>query len=145
MRTSRRDAPLWARPAPAEEHTLSTQPDTTTSLTWALTAARAADDHLGVDTVVIDVGPVLAVTDYFVITGGENVRQVKAIVDDIEEKVAAEGGPRPLRVEGLDSLEWVLLDYGPFVVHVFSAEQRAFYKLDRLWADCEKVSFARSE
>ena len=129
------------RPPPAEEHQLSTQPDTTTSLTWASSAARAADDHLGADTVVIDVGPVLAVTDYFVITSGDNVRQVKAIVDDIEEKVAAEGGPRPLRVEGLDTLEWVLLDYGTFVVHVFSAEQRAFYKLDRLWADCEKISF----
>ncbi len=88
---------------------------------------------------MFDVGPILAVTDHFVITSGENVRQVKAIVDDIEEKVAAEGGPRPLRVEGRDSLEWVLLDYGPFVVHVFNADQRAFYKLDRLWADCEKV------
>ena len=83
----------------------------------------------------------LAVTDWFVITNGENVRQVKAIVDEIEEKVAEAGGPRPIRVEGLDALEWVLLDYGTFVVHVFTAEQRAFYKLERLWSDCPRSSF----
>jgi ribosome-associated protein len=109
-------------------------------LEWAQIAARAAADKLGVDTVLIDVGPVLAVTDYFVITNGENARQVKAIVDDIEEAVALAGGPRPLRVEGLETLEWVLLDYGTFVVHVFSAEQRAFYKLERLWSDCPRIA-----
>lgn len=84
----------------------------------------------------------LAVTDYFIITSGENARQVKAIVDEIEAHVAETCGTRPVRVEGLDSLEWVLLDYGGFVVHVFLAEQRAFYKLERLWSDCPRVPFA---
>ena len=104
-------------------------------------AARAADDTLGVDTLVIDVGPVLAVTDYFVITNGENVRQVRAIVDEVEKQVAEAGGPRPVRVEGREALEGVLLDYGAFVVHVFNAEQRSFYKLERLWSDCPQVEF----
>jgi ribosome-associated protein len=84
---------------------------------------------------VIDVGDVLVVTDFFVITNGTNPRQVKAIVDEVEKQIADAGGPRPFRVEGLDTLEWVLLDYGSFVVHVFNAEQRAFYRLERLWAD----------
>jgi ribosome-associated protein len=91
--------------------------------------------------VVIDVGDVLAVTDLFVITSGMNPRQVKAIVDEVEKQVADAGGPRPLRVEGLDTLEWVLLDYGPFVVHVFSAEQRAYYRLERLWADRPRIDW----
>jgi ribosome-associated protein len=96
---------------------------------------------LGVDTIVLDVGDVLAVTDLFVITNGTNARQVKAIVEEIERKVAEAGGPRPIRVEGLDTLEWVLLDYGAFVVHVFDAEQRAFYRLERLWGDRPRVEW----
>jgi ribosome-associated protein len=94
-----------------------------------------------VDTLVIDVGDVLAVTELFVITNGTNARQVKAIVDEIERAVADAGGPRPLRVEGLERLEWVLLDYGPFVVHVFDTEQRAFYRLERLWGDRPRVEW----
>jgi ribosome-associated protein len=90
---------------------------------------------------VLDVGDVLAVTDLFVITSGGNARQVKAIVEEIERKIAEAGGPRPLRVEGLDTLEWVLLDYGPFVVHVFNEEQRAFYRLERLWGDRPRLEW----
>ena len=134
-------APTRASP---EEHTLTTQTDMTGSLELARVAACAADEGIGADTVLIDVGPVLAVTDYFVITSGENVRQVKAIVEAVEEKVAEASGVRPLRVEGLETLEWVLLDYGSFVVHVFHEEQRAFYKLERLWSDCPRLPL-RSE
>ena len=125
--------------AATEEQPLTTPSETTRTLEAARVAALSADDGLGADTVLIDVGPVLAVTDYFVITSGENARQVKAIVDGIEEKVAEAFARRPLRVEGLDTLEWVLLDYGTFVVHVFHAEQRAFYKLERLWSDCPRI------
>ena len=86
-------------------------------------------------------GDVLAVTDYFVITNGANARQVKALVDEIERELAELGGPRPVRVEGLDTLEWVLLDYGSFVVHVFNAEQRAYYQLERLWGDRPRLTW----
>jgi ribosome-associated protein len=120
---------------------LSTTPAPDGTRDWAVLAARAADDKLGVDTVVLDVGDVLAVTDLFVITNGSNARQVKAIVDEVERKIAEAGGPRPLRVEGLDTLEWVLLDYGPFVVHVFDAEQRSFYRLERLWGDRPRLDW----
>ena len=108
---------------------------------WAVAAAVAADAHKGVDTVVIDVGNVLVVTELFVITHGGNARQVRAIVDNVEESVKAAGGPSPLYVEGRQELQWVLLDYGAFVVHVFDAERRAFYQLEQLWADCPKVDW----
>ncbi len=103
---------------------------------WAVAAAAAADERKGADTVVIDVGDVLVVTDLFVITHGNNARQVRSITEGVEELVKQAGGPSPLRVEGADDRQWVLLDYGPFVVHVFDAERRDLYQLERLWGDC---------
>lgn len=104
-------------------------------------AARAADDKLATDTVVIDVGEVLAITDHFVITTGANPRQVRAIVEEIEKQLKEAGGPSPRRIEGLDDLEWVLMDFGDFVVHVFSAEARTYYSLERLWGDRPRVEW----
>ena len=90
---------------------------------------------------LIAVGDILAVTEIFVITGGSTSRQVRAIVDCIEEQVAAAGGPKPYRVEGNDVHEWVLMDYGGFVVHVLVDERRSFYDLERLWADCPRLEW----
>ena len=103
---------------------------------WAVAAAAAADERKGVDTLVIDVGDVLVVTDLFVVTHGNNARQVRSITEGVEELVKQAGGPSPLRIEGADDRQWVLLDYGPFVVHVFDSERRALYQLERLWGDC---------
>ena len=103
---------------------------------WAVAAAAVADERKGVDTVVIDVGDVLVVTDLFVITHGNNPRQVRAISEGVEDSLKATGGPSPLRIEGVDDRQWVLLDYGSFVVHVFDAERRSLYQLERLWGDC---------
>ena len=104
-------------------------------------AARAAESKTDDDTVVLDVGEVLAITTWFVITGGRNARQVRTIAEEIERVVADAGGPRPQRVEGLDALQWVLLDYGDFVVHVFQEEARRFYDLERLWGDVPRVAW----
>jgi ribosome-associated protein len=109
---------------------------------WVVTAARAAAAKTDEETVVIDVGAVLAITSYFVITGGRNARQVKSLAEEIEEQVALAGGPRPLRTEGLDSLRWVLLDYGDFVVHVMVDEARRYYDLERLWSDVPHLDWA---
>ena len=108
---------------------------------WAVAAAVAADDRNGVETTVIEVGDVLVVTDYFVITHGNNPRQVRAITEGVEEALRAAGGPEPLRIEGADDRQWVLLDYGAFVVHVFDTDRRAFYRLERLWGDCPVVDW----
>ncbi len=108
---------------------------------WVRRAATAADDKKATRTIIIDVGDVFAVSDYFVITSGSNSRQVHAIVDSVEEQVRTHGGPSPVRMEGLAEREWVLMDYGAFVVHVFTQEQRDFYQLERLWGDRPRVSW----
>ena len=110
-------------------------------LRWARLAAVVADDKKATDTLIIDVGDVLAVTDHFVITSAANPRQVHAVVDAIEEEVKLAGGPAPLRVEGKEEREWVLMDYGAFVVHVFGSEQREFYQLERLWGDRPRLDW----
>ena len=110
----------------------------------AAAAARAADAKLGRDTVVIEVGDVLAITDFFVITSGANDRQVRTIVEEVERQVVADAfGPaaKPRRIEGLDALRWVLMDYGSFVVHVFDEETRQFYDLERLWRDMPRLEW----
>jgi ribosome-associated protein len=104
-------------------------------LEWALIAARAADDKQGTDTVVLEVGRVLAITDYFVVTSASNPRLVRTIADEVEKKIRDSGGPAPLRVEGRAELTWVLLDYGDIVVHVFLEENRRFYDIERLYRD----------
>ncbi len=105
-------------------------------------AARAADDKGGTDTVVLRVGDVLGITELFVITGASNPRLVKAVVEEIEAQVAVDGGPRPLRVEGFEDSRWVLMDYGDWVAHVFLEEARAFYDLERLWADVPRLDWS---
>ena len=90
---------------------------------------------------MIDVAEVLVVTDFFVITHGNNSRQVRSITEGVEEALKAAGGPSPVRIEGADDRQWVLLDYGAFVVHIFDAERRDFYRLERLWGDCPVVDW----
>jgi len=108
---------------------------------WALVAAAAAESKLGTATLALDVGDAITVTEHFIITNGNNSRQVKAIVNEIEHQLKLVDGPSPLRLEGLESLDWVLMDYGEFVVHVFSEEARGYYQLERLWKDCKHVDW----
>lgn len=108
-------------------------------MAWVRTAAVAADEKLGQATEAFFVGDVMGITDWFVVTSGANARQVRAIVEAVEEAVAGSGGPKPMRVEGLDSVNWVLMDYGSFVVHAFDQESREFYDLERLWQDVPRL------
>lgn len=105
-------------------------------------AARAAATKTERPTIVLDVGEVLAITGSFVITSGASRRQVRAIVEAVEEGIDAAGGPKPLRIEGLDEGSWVLMDYGDVVVHVMDDETRAFYDLERLWRDVPVVEWS---
>lgn len=104
-------------------------------LGWVRAAAAAADEKGDGDTVVLEVGEVLAVPTWFVIASGRNDRQVKAMADAVERAVVEAGGPKPTAVEGRDSLQWVLVSYGDVAVHLFDEEARAFYELERLWRD----------
>lgn len=102
---------------------------------FPVVAARAARAKGGVDILVLRVGDVLAITDYFVIVSASNARLVRTIVQEVEHQVAQAGGPRPARIEGQSEAEWVLADFGTFVVHVFHTETRQYYELERLWSD----------
>ncbi len=112
-----------------------------TSTEKAVIAARAAADKLGTDTVILDVGDVLSIVDHFVIAGAANTRQVRSIAEEVEYQIKEAGSDGPLRVEGTDDFHWVLLDFGDVVVHVFLEETRAFYELERLWADVPRLEW----
>ncbi|HVF13022.1 MAG TPA: ribosome silencing factor [Acidimicrobiales bacterium] len=111
---------------------------------WARMAARAAASKGGDDTIVLEVGRVLAITESFVITSGRNHRQVAAIAEEVEAQLKAVADIRPLRTEGVQQAEWVLLDYGDFVVHAFLDETRRYYDLERLWSDAPRVEWEDS-
>ena len=102
-------------------------------------AIRCAADKKAFDLIALDLRDIASFTEFFIIASGSNQRQVQAIADDINEKLKAELGSRPIRIEGYNSAEWVLLDYGDFVVHLFNGESREFYDLARLWRDARKV------
>ena len=104
----------------------------------ALECTRAALDHKAYDLVVLETGRITSIADYFVICSGRSDTQVQAIAQAVEEHLGTLG-ERPLSVEGLPHAQWVLLDYGDVVVHVFLPETRTFYALDRLWGDAPEV------
>jgi ribosome-associated protein len=104
----------------------------------AVVAARAASDKLAQHIVAFDVSEQIAITDVFLLCSGSNDRQVKAIVEEVEEKVR-KFGAKPIRREGERDGRWVLLDFGDIVVHVQHDEERQFYALERLWRDCPSI------
>ena len=116
-----------------------------TSRDLAIVAARAADDKKATDTLVLEVGPILAITEYFVITSASNRRLVRSVADEVEAKVREASGRSPLRVAGAREQQWVLVDYGDFVVHVFSDETRSFYEIERLYRDAPVIEWAVTE
>ena len=111
---------------------------TTRATELATEAALAAADKLATDVVALDVSDQLVITDVFLIASAPNDRQVRAIVDAIEEKLSALG-VKPTRREGEREGRWVLLDFGDLVVHVQHAEEREYYALERLWRDCPAI------
>ena len=101
----------------------------------AVTAARAADDKQGSDIVVIDVGNVLPITSLFVVASASNSRLVRTIADAVTESVRNATGRSPVRSEGMAEAQWILVDYGDVVVHVFAEETRRYYEIERLYRD----------
>ena len=103
------------------------------------TAARAASDKLAANIIAFDVSDQLVITDAFVLCSAGNERQVKSVVDEVEDKLR-EIGAKPVRREGERDGRWVLIDYGDVVVHVQHEEERQFYALERLWRDCPVIA-----
>ena len=113
-------------------------PATPEAIALAQAAAEAAADKLATDIVAIDVSQYLVITDIFLLCTAANDRQVKAVVDAIEERLRGMGA-KPLRREGETEGRWVLLDFGDIVVHGQLAEERIHYALERLWKDCPSI------
>jgi ribosome-associated protein len=107
----------------------------------ATTAARAADDKQAIDTIVLSVGGVLGIAELFVITGASNRRLVRAVAEEMEDRVRDVCGRSPIRTEGHREQQWVLLDYGDVVVHVFLDEVRQFYEIERLYRDVPRLEW----
>ena len=102
-------------------------------------AARAAGEKKATEIVALDLREVASFTEYFVICTGANTRQVQAISNSVEDELR-KAGKRPLHIEGYSTGEWILLDYGDFIMHVFSNSSRRFYDLERLWRDAGPVN-----
>ena len=114
------------------------------ALAVATTAARAADEKQGRDIIVLDVAAILAIADLFVLLDAPNRRLVRTLVDEIEQAVRVATGRSPRRVEGVREQQWVLLDYGDVIVHVFLDEIRHFYEIERLYRDAPLVDWRAS-
>jgi len=115
---------------------VSATPD---AIELARTAARAAAERKAEQIIAIDVSERLALTDVFLIVSGANDRQVRSIVDAVDEAMFKAGAKRKMR-EGFDEARWVLIDYGDIVVHVQQTEDREYYSLERLWKDCPAIA-----
>jgi len=109
-----------------------------------LAAAQAAADKQATDILLLDVSEQLVITDIFLLASAPNERQVRSIVDEIEERLRGIGA-KPLRREGEREARWVLLDYAEIIVHVMHAEEREFYALERLWKDCPEIPFVDAD
>ena len=102
-------------------------------------AIQCAADKKAFDMIALDLRGIASFTEFFIIATGSNQRQVQAIADEINEQLKKQLQTRPVRIEGYNSAEWLLLDYGDFIVHLFKGEAREFYDLARLWRDARKV------
>ena len=102
-------------------------------------AAAAADRMKGEDIIAFDVTEPLAITDIFLIITGDNPRQVLSIAEEVEKQMHLQKGISPREREGVSEGQWILQDYGDFVVHIMDRESREFYDLDRLWKECPRI------
>jgi len=106
----------------------------------AVECARLADKLKGLEVVILEVGPYIGITDYFVLVTGTNRRQIRAIGEEIVVKMKRHGIQRT-NMDGMDSGVWVLTDFGGVVIHIFDEEAREYYDLDGLWADAKRVDW----
>lgn len=102
-------------------------------------AYNALTDKKGEDVRVIQITEIASFADYFIIADGNNPSQITALVDNVEEQMS-KAGFEPKRIEGVRNSNWVLMDYGDIIVHVFSKEDRLFYDLERIWKDGKELS-----
>ena len=109
------------------------------SLEMVKLAKTALEDKKAGDIKVIDISGVSVLADYFLIASGSNRSQIQALTDSVEEKLGR-AGYSPKQIEGYDTANWILMDYGDIIVHVFDRENRLFYDLERIWRDGKRIA-----
>lgn len=114
------------------------------SLELALAAARTADENRGTDIVILDMRELTPIFDYFVLATGTSRRQLHAISESVDDTLEKELGDHRMGIEGYDEANWILLDYGNVVIHVFTDESRQYYDLEQLWCEAKNVPFEPS-
>ena len=135
-----RKQPRKAAPTPAPESIVEVPVETPYELNPAwITAVRAAEDKQAVDIQVLDLRGITTMADIFFICHGRNSRQNQAICDEIEQRLKEEHRERPMAIEGLKNAEWILMDYGDIVIHIFSEAAREYYDLGRLYRDAKRL------
>lgn len=105
---------------------------------FAVLAVEALEDKKAEDIAIIDISEVSVIADYFIITGGNNKSQIQALSDVVDEKLGRAGLPLK-QIEGYNNANWILLDFGDIIVHIFDKENRLFYDLERIWCDGKKI------
>ncbi len=110
----------------------------TNSKEMAKLAVAALEDKKGNDVKIIDISQVSVIADYFIIASGNNINQVKALCDNVTDELA-KAGHDCKQVEGYNTANWILMDYGDIIVHVFNQEDRLFYDLERIWRDGKTI------
>lgn len=104
-------------------------------------AIKVMEDKKAEDIKILDIHEISTMSDYFIIASASNINQVKAIADDIEEKLY-EKGCKLVQSEGYQTARWILLDFGDIIIHIFHKEDREFYQLERVWADAKEVAIS---
>lgn len=105
---------------------------------FAVLAVEALEDKKAEDIAIIDISEVSVIADYFIIAGGNNKSQIQALSDAVDEKLGRAGLPLK-QIEGYNNANWILLDFGDIIVHIFDKENRLFYDLERIWCDGKKI------
>ena len=113
------------------------------SLQLALAAAKSAQENNAQDVVILDLRELTCIFDYFVIASGTSRRQLHAISDDIDDRLQKDLDDKRMGIEGYDGSSWILLDYGTIVVHLFDAETRDYYGIEKLWGEAKRVDWQK--
>lgn len=100
---------------------------------------NALDEKKGINISVLDISEISTIADYFIIVGGNNENQVKALANNVEEKLYKIAETTPKHIEGYDKANWILMDFGDIIIHIFNEEDRLFYDLERIWRDGRQV------
>ena len=111
------------------------------SLQLALAAAQVAEENRGQDVIILDLRELTCIFDYFVIASGSSRRQMHAMSEEIDHKLEDELGDRRMGIEGYQGNNWILLDYGTVVIHLFDQETRDYYAMEKLWGEAKQLNW----